>query len=158
MIEPKLAAEPTQNMQPIDPIDPMDRIDPAEPMDRMDPVEAIDKMEPDDPMDNSEPAEPREPLEPAEPPEPGEAVRSAARLRPCVVMLSFSHPSAYTVFTASRSATKTSQMYEASRKTRSQRPKCRRSRGSSSAATTRISAMSTIQFRTSSTPLADAHG
>ena len=49
-IDPALAAEPTENTDPIELTEPTDRIDPADPIDRMDPAEPIDKIDPVEPM------------------------------------------------------------------------------------------------------------
>jgi hypothetical protein len=55
-IDPTLAAEPTENTDPIEPAEPTDRIEPADPIDKMDPAEPIDKIDPLEPMLRMEPS------------------------------------------------------------------------------------------------------
>jgi hypothetical protein len=79
-IEPALANEPTEKMQPNEATEPTDRIDPAEPMLRIEPAEPIDKIDPLDPMLRIEPAEPAD-----------------RRELPVIPMPRFSHPRAFRI-------------------------------------------------------------
>jgi hypothetical protein len=74
-IEPALANEPTERMQPNEATDPIDSIDPAEPMLKIEPEEPIDRIDPLDPMLRIEPPEPAD-----------------RRELPVIPMPGFSHP------------------------------------------------------------------
>jgi hypothetical protein len=79
-IEPALANEPTEKMQPNEATEPTDRIDPAEPMLKMEPAEPMDRIDPLDPMLRIEPAEPAD-----------------RRELPVIPMPRFSHPWAFRI-------------------------------------------------------------